>query len=412
MVPTLNDYRDVAPPGSVEILERMAKPLKGVTLAHVNSTRYGGGVAEILARQIPLMEELGIKVRWEVIEGRPAFFAVTKAFHNTLQGTPQKITDEMLQEYLECNRENARRVDLESDLVIIHDPQPAPLIDYCRQRLQKKGKWIWRCHIDLSRPVRRVWGFLRQFVVKYDGAIFSLPAFAQKLPIPQYLISPSIDPLSEKNRELTREEIDRVFERLKIPRDKPILLQVSRYDWFKDPIGVIQAYQMVKKRKGCRLVLAGGGAADDPEGKEVLERVREAAGDDPDCHVLELPPDAHHEINALQRGATIVLQKSTKEGFGLTVAEAMWKGKPVIGGAVGGINTQIVWGVTGYTVNSVEGAAFRIFYLLNNPGLMKEMGKQAREFARQNLIVSRHLRDYLTLMTVVLRRGETAVSLR
>jgi len=389
----LEDYRDVTPAGAVDFLYRLSERVKGMSMVNVNSTKYGGGVAEILHRLIPMLNEVGVQARWEVIQGADEFYACTKAFHNALQGAEQVITQKMLDAYLETNRENAKRLPLDAEVMLIHDPQPAALIDY-----RTAGKWIWRCHIDASQPIRRVWNFLRQYVVKYDAAVFSLPRFAQRLPIPQFLIYPSIDPLSEKNRDLTEAEVDAHLGRLKIPRDKPILLQVSRFDRFKDPVGVISAYRIVKKHNDCRLVLAGGGAADDPEGKAVLAEVQAAAGEDPDIHVLELPPDAHLAINALQRAATIVLQKSTKEGFGLTVAEAMWKGKPVIGGAAGGITAQIIYDVTGYTVNSVEGAAFRIRHLLNNPDVREKMGQDAKEYVRQNFLITRHLRDYLSLL--------------
>ncbi len=401
----LEQYREIAPPGTVDLLFRLARPLRGKQMLHVNSTKLGGGVAEILRNLIPLFQELEIDARWEVISGTEDFFNVTKAFHNTLQGQDQAVTPEMLRSYLDTNRENARRFSLEADFVIIHDPQPAALIDYRPSR----GKWIWRCHIDVSRPQWRVWNFLRKYVVKYDGAIFSLPRFAQRLPIPQFLIHPSIDPLSDKNREMAPEEMDVILARLKIPLDKPILLQVSRFDRFKDPLGVIQSYRLVKKHHDVRLVLAGGGATDDPEGELVLSEVREAARGDADIHILLLPPDANLEINALQRAAAIVLQKSLREGFGLTVAEAMWKGKPVIGGFTGGITVQLVYGVTGFTVNSVEGAAFRIHYLLDNPEIMTKMGQNAREFVRQNFI-TRNLGDYLALMAYLQGREETGRS--
>jgi len=392
----LEDYREVAPAGAVDFLYRLSERVKGMSMVNVNSTKYGGGVAEILHRLIPMLNEVGVEARWEVIQGADEFYACTKAFHNTLQGTEQVITQKMLDAYVETNRENAKRLLLDADIILIHDPQPAALIDY-----RTVGKWVWRCHIDVSQPIRRVWNFLRQYVVKYDAAVFSLPRFAQRLPVPQFLVYPSIDPLSDKNRDLTEAEVDAHLGKLGIPRDKPILLQVSRFDRFKDPVGVISAYRTVKKHNDCRLVLAGGGAADDPEGKAVLAEVQAAAGQDPDIHVLDLPPDAHLAINALQRAATIVLQKSTKEGFGLTVAEAMWKGKPVIGGAAGGITAQIIYDVTGYSVNSVEGATYRIRHLLNDPDVREKMGRDAREYVRQNFLITRHLRDYLTLMYVV-----------
>ncbi|KPK93329.1 MAG: glycosyl transferase family 1 [Deltaproteobacteria bacterium SM23_61] len=393
----LEAYREIAPQGIVDFLYRMAEKMQGKKIIHVNSTKLGGGVAEILRSLVPLLQSVGLDAQWEVIGGNEEFFSTTKAFHNALQGQEQKIPPTMLENYLEVNRENAQNISLDADFVVIHDPQPAALIQY----RPPKGKWIWRCHIDVSQPQRKVWDFLRQFVVSYDGTIFSLPRFAQRLPIPQFLIHPSIDPLSDKNRDLTPEEQQEILRRLEVSTDKPILLQVSRFDRFKDPLGVIQAYRLVKKHHDLRLVLAGGGATDDPEGETVLEEVREAAQDDPDIQILLLPPDAYLEINALQRAAAIVLQKSLREGFGLTVAEAMWKGKPVIGGFTGGITVQLVYGVTGFTVNSVEGAAFRIHHLLDNPEVMNKMGQDAREFVRRNFLITRHLGDYLALINYV-----------
>lgn len=312
---SLDDYRTVTPKGTVQFLRCLGERVRGRRFLHVNSTRYGGGVAEILNRLVPIMTDLGVDARWEVIKGDAAFFAVTKALHNALQGREELITKAMLNHYAEINRENARHLPLEGDLVLIHDPQPAPLINY----RPAEGKWVWRCHIDLSHPQRQVWRHLRKYVAGYNAAVFSLPKFSQQIPIPQFLVYPSIDPLSDKNRELSTDEIDEMLARMDIPRDKPILLQVSRFDRFKDPVGVIKAYRLVKKHYDCHLILAGGTAQDDPEGQEVLAEVREEAGHDPDIHILELPPDAHLQINALQRAATIILQKSLREGFGLTV---------------------------------------------------------------------------------------------
>ncbi|MFQ5846247.1 MAG: glycosyltransferase [Candidatus Methylomirabilales bacterium] len=393
----LEDYREVAPPGSVDLLYRLSEKVKGRSLLNINSTRFGGGVAEMLNRLVPLLNELGVKATWEVIQGSDEFFAVTKAFHNALQGREREISERLYRAYLECNRENAKRLLFDADMILVHDPQPAALIDYG----PRVGKWVWRCHLDISHPARRVWRFLRNYVVKYDAAIFSLPTFAQKLSIPQFLVYPSIDPLSDKNRELSRREVTKILNTLGVPQDKPILVQVSRFDHFKDPVGVIQAYRIVKKHNDCRLVLAGSRAADDPEGRAVVEEVTEVAGQDPDIHILELPPDANLEINALQRAASIILQKSIKEGFGLTVSEAMWKGKPVIGGDAGGITVQILYYLTGYTVSSVEGAAFRIRYLLNNPKVARKMGADAKEHVRRNFLITRHLTDYLTLMAAL-----------
>ena len=392
---TLDSYREVAPKGTVDLLYKLAKRLEGRSVLHINSTRVGGGVAEILHRFIPLFNELGIKADWNVISGSPLFYKTTKSFHNALQGQRVRISQEMYNEFKKTNRENAKNSSFDYDVVVIHDPQPAGFIT----RKRKGSKWLWRCHIDISRPDRKVWYYLKDYVSRYDGAIFSLPSFAQKLSIPQYLIYPSIDPLSDKNRDLSEEEIRAVLEKYAIPIDRPFILQVSRFDQFKDPLGVIEAYKIVKKYNDCCLVLAGGGATDDPEGEQVLSEVQKAASHDKDIFIVDLPPDSNLEINALQRSATVILQKSTKEGFGLTVAEAMWKGKPVIGGAVGGITVQVISGETGFTVHSIEGCAYRIRYLLNNPSDSSQMGTKAKEYARRNFLITRHLSDYLALMT-------------
>ena len=391
----LDDYRDSATKGTVDFLYRLSDLVKGRSFLHVNAVRYGGGMAEILRRLVPMLTSLGVEARWEVLAGDQEFFDTTKRFGNALQGQEQPFTEQMSQSYLKINKRNAQVLNLDADLVMVHDPEPAALIEN-----RKGGKWIWRCYLDLSQPQRRAWSFLRHFVVRYDAAIFSVTGFAQRLPIPKFLIYPSIDPLSEKNREMSRMEVNQAMDRLGISRDKPILLQVARFDRFKDPIGTIAAYRMVKKHFDCRLVLAGGGVANDPDGEAMLARVRTTVGHDSDIHVLQLPPEADGEINALQRAATIVIQKSIKEGFGLAVSEAMWKGKPVVGGTAGGIADQIVDGVTGYTVHSVEGAAFRIRHLLSNPGLSQRMGGAAREHVRRNFLITRHLSDYLTLLKI------------
>ncbi|MFQ5896186.1 MAG: glycosyltransferase, partial [Nitrospinota bacterium] len=364
------------------------------------SVRRGGGVAEILRRFLVLLGDLGLEVRWEVIEGPPPFFELTKSIHNGLQGQEVSIPDSMWELYRVTNEENARRLDLEADFVIVHDPQPAPLVEHRRPG----GIWVWRCHIDASSPQRNVWRVLRDHVTRYDAAIFSLSQFYHRLSTPAFIINPAIDPLSEKNCAIAPQEVDAITERLGVPRDKPLLLQVSRFDRFKDPLGVIQAYQLVKKRLDCRLVLAGGTAADDPEGEEVLAQVREAARGDPDIHILLLPPTAHREINALQRAADVVIQKSTREGFGLTVSEAMWKGKPVVAGHAGGLILQVVYGRTGYTVTSVEGCAYRIQLLLNHPRRRRELGYFAQEHVRARFLVTRLLADYMALLRMLEQR--------
>ncbi|MEW6331737.1 MAG: glycosyltransferase [Pseudomonadota bacterium] len=408
----LSEYAGVVGEDVVDHLRQLAAPLKGMKVVHVNSTRQGGGVAEILSWLIPLQRELGMEARWEVISGKNEFYQCTKHFHNALQGNPTLIADSLLQAYEATNRDAAEELGpvlRDADVVFIHDPQPAALLKHFPAR---KGKWIWRCHIDASHPYRPVWKYLRGLVAGYDASIFSLADFAQMLPHTVYLVPPSIDPLSEKNMELGPEEIHGACARFDIDPARPMMLQVSRFDRFKDPIGVIEAYrQATAFIPALQLVLAGGGASDDPEGEAVLAEVRAAAQDDPDIHILLLPPDAHRTINALQRAADFVLQKSLKEGFGLTVAEAMWKGKPVIGGDTGGIRLQVINHHTGFLVNSPEGAALRIRYLLHHREKLAEMGGKAREFVRQNFLTTRQLREYLTLMVGLTHGAEDRVRL-
>ena len=396
---TLDDYAEVTGRDVINHLRQLAQPLKGMRIVHVNSTRVGGGVAEILVKLVPLMCELGLEASWEVIEGNDEFFQCTKGMHNALQGNQVNIPEKLLRTYESVNRKNGEQLRdklKDADFVFIHDPQPAPLLGTCPDR---KGKWTWRCHIDASRPFRPVWKYLRQFVAGYDASIFSLSDFAQTLPHPQYIIPPSIDPLSEKNAELSHEAVRSVTDSFELDPDRPLLVQISRFDRFKDPVGVIKAYQLVKKFiPEQQLVLAGGGATDDPEGEAVLAEVKQMAADDPDVHVLLLPPDSNRTVNALQRAATIVIQKSIREGFGLTVTEAMWKGKPVIGGDTGGIRLQVINFNTGFRVGTPEGAALRIRYLLHQPQLMATIGEKAKQFVTENFLLTRHLREYLTLM--------------
>jgi trehalose synthase len=404
----LNDYIPIVGQEIIDQLHRLADRLGPRRFVHINSTRSGGGVAEILSRAVPLLNQLGLETVWEVIIGDPDFFEVTKAMHNGLQGDKVKFTPAMTDHYRQINKENARRFQWEADFVLVHDPQPAALIEDLRPQARN---WVWRCHIDASRPQRPVWKYLRQFVKQYDASVFSMSKFAQNLPHPQYLIHPSIDPLSDKNRELTQVEVKKALDKLGIKRDRPIILQVSRFDSFKDPWGVIQAFKLVRKHTSCQLILVGGEAIDDPEGPEILARVEEAAAGDPDITVLLLPPDSHYEINALQHAADVIVQKSVREGFGLTVTEAMWKGKPVIGGAVGGIVLQIRDYHTGFLVHSPEGCAFRIRYLLHRPEMSRRMGKLAKEFARRHFLITRHLRDYLTLMLFIDNPGSHIIEL-
>lgn len=388
-------YRNFAPQGDIQLIEKLCDQLKGKTFLHVNSTREGGGVAEILQRMIPLMNSFEINARWDVIKGDTRFFDITKKIHNGLQGNDVTITREMWDHHHDVNRANAGTMDLRADAVLIHDPQPVPLIE---QRKNSKGSyWMWRCHIDVSNPVGEVWDNIKKYAEGYNSAIFSVAKFARALPVDEIFVTPSIDPLSDKNRELTQKEIDDVVRKFNISLDRPIILQVSRFDRFKDPIGVIKAFRIVRKYTECQLILAGSPATDDPEGEAVLNEVREFADNDPDINILLIPPFSDKEINALQRISCVILQKSLREGFGLTVSEAMWKEKPVIGGAVGGIPLQIINNITGFLVHSVEGAAFRIRQFLNNPEMAVRMGKRGKEYVRHNFLITRQIRDYLSL---------------
>ena len=394
MAISLNAYREIAPPGRVDLLYRLSQQTVGKRMLHITGNRTGGEIGEILHTLIPLLTEVGLDVRWEQIKGGGSFHDAVQTFRNGLQGEDVKVPDALLDGYREAINQMGRTLDLTADSVISHDPDTLGLIDYA----PTDSRWIWRCYLDASRPQRKTWAFLRPYIIKYDAAVFSLPQFAQPLPVPQFLVYPSIDPLNDKNRELEPDEITEILDKLQIARDKPILLQVSRFTRSKDLRGVIEAYRLVKSHFDCRLVLAGTASVDDLDEQAVLNDVRDAAAKDEDIHVVPLPPESSLEINALQRAATIVIQKSRREGFGLSVTEAMWKGKPVIGSETGGITLQIMYGLTGYTSNSVEGTAFYARHLLNNPAVALEMGGRARDRVRQNFLITRHLEDYLSLL--------------
>jgi trehalose synthase len=385
----MEEYVPIVGQSIVDDLRLLGEKLQGKVIQHINSTSVGGGVAEILNRMVPLLRDLGVDTRWDLIKGGEQFFAVTKKFHNALHGRPQEITVRDFEVFRETSAENIRDVNIYGDIVFVHDPQPAALIER-----RDDNKWIWRCHIDVSNPDRKVWKFLRRYVVCYDSAVFSAPSFSQQLPIRQFLIAPSIDPLSDKNRDLSDDVIEAVLDKYGIQRDKPIVTQVSRFDRLKDPVGVIEAYSQVKRYFDCQLILAGGTATDDPEGAQVLEEVQAKAQSDPDIHILLLPQN-DIEINALQRASTVIVQKSIKEGFGLTVSEALWKGKPIVASNVGGIPLQVKHKYSGLLCHSVEGAAFAIKQLLSSPEYARKLGENGREHVRNNFLLTRHLRDYM-----------------
>ena len=407
--PHLDDYRAIVGQGQLDTLRFLAKEVQGKTIKLVNSTAVGGGVAEMLNRMVPLLSELEVPTHWDVITGGNDFFEITKAFHNALHGAPYELTQAAKNIFLMYNEQNRQRMHFGEDLVVIHDPQPVGLI---LSRPQTRANWVWRCHVDLSNPNLAVWEFLRPLVEQFDAAIFSSQSFARQLPIPQYLFYPCIDPLSEKNKEMPDWQIQQICDEFGIDRSRPVVTQVSRFDRLKDPVGVVQAYKLAKKYVDCQLVLAGGGATDDPEGATVLQEVKEAAGSDPDIIILDLPPWCAVQINAIQRASTIIVQKSLKEGFGLTVTEALWKGKPTIAGAAGGIPNQIMHKLTGVLVHSVEGCAFQIRYLLTHPEFARSIGTAGREQVKENFLMTTNAKRWLLLFRILeqgkARRGHAA----
>ncbi len=408
MYKNILEYGKVIGQQTLETIFRIAERLSDKKVKMVNSTAVGGGVAEILNRLVPLMNELGIETYWEVIKGNEEFFNITKTIHNSLHGKEEPITPHMKEVFLEVNRANVKLMNFDENYIFIHDPQPIALIE---QRNNHEAKWIWRCHIDVSSPYEPVWNFIKNYVERYDVSIFSAPSFAHELKIPQYQISPSIDPLSLKNREVSLREIENLLQKYKIDPERPIITQISRFDKLKDPLGVIETYKLVKKSIDCQLILAGGTATDDPESVEILPQILSRAEGDPDIHIIELPPNSDLEVNILQRASTIILQKSLKEGFALTVTEALWKKKPVVASAVGGIPLQVIHNYTGLLVHSIEGASYKIRYLLNNPALARKLGENGQQHVRHNFLITRHLRDYLLLLIALNHPNQSIINL-
>lgn len=387
---SVEDYEPLVGSETVERLLKKAEALRDLHIVNVNSTYYGGGVAEILSSLTLLMNSSGIRTGWRVIEGRPDFFSVTKKMHNALQGADINFTDLKVQIYEEVAFENAARLHLDHDVVIVHDPQPLPLI----QHFRKKAPWIWRCHLDLSQPHPDVWAYMAPLVERYDAVVLSLPEYAQNLGTPQRFIMPAINPFSTTNKELSDAEIADRFAHYDIPTDLPLVVQVSRFDRWKDPHGVIDSFQIARKQVDCTLVLVGNVATDDPEGQEVFASLCRCAEDR--IRILSVQDTAL--VNALQRRATVILQKSIREGFGLTVTEAMWKRAAVIGGNVGGIKHQIQDGVNGFLVNNVEQTAARIVELVKDPALRERLGRNARETVRSRFLMTRVMEDWLDLI--------------
>ena len=395
---SLNDYIDIIGKEEIESIKKLALPLKGKKVVHINATSFGGGVAEILSALVPLMQDVGIDAEWQVIQGTDDFFNVTKSIHNGLQGMDVPFTKEMKEIFLKNNQLNEKLFEGEYDFVVIHDPQPVAILNY---RQEKKGKWIWRFHIDPTSSQEKIWQFIRPFIEKHDAAIFTLKEYAKdNLKLKNIaIISPAIDPLSPKNMDLDQEEIENIVAKYKVDPDRPIITQVSRFDPWKDPLGVIDMYRMVKREvKDVQLVLIASMANDDPEGWEYYEKTARHAGEDYDIHLLSnLNGVGNLEVNVFQRASDVIIQKSLREGFGLVITEALWKGKPVVAANVGGIPLQVDNRRTGYLVGDISECAERVIHLLKDSEIANKMGTSGKEYVRKNFLITRLLKDYLNL---------------
>lgn len=397
----LNDYRDIVGDKVISKIYEKARKLYGKRIIHLNSTYLGGGVAEILNSLVPLFNDIGIDAGWRIIRGNPDLFSITKKFHNALQGDRINLTEIKKRLYIQASEEFSVYTHLDHDCVIIHDPQPLPLINYYR----KMQPWIWRCHVDISHPDEQLWECLKGFILKYDVAIVSSEEYKKDdLYVEQRVIHPVIDPLSPKNMELNNNNIPKYLKKFGIPTDKPLLTQISRFDKWKDPEGVIEVFKLVKQKVDCRLVLCGSMATDDPEGVKMFKKVEKRANrlvETGDIHLIT--SENNILVNALQRKSDVIIQKSLREGFGLVVSEALWKEKPVVASRVGGIPLQIIDGENGFLVepDDKQGFADRIVEIMRHPDLGKEMGKKAKESVKKKFLITRLLSDYLDLLKEV-----------
>jgi trehalose synthase len=386
----LEDYEPLIGRENVERIREKARRLKGLRVVNFNSTYYGGGVAETLSALTLLWNSLGLHTEWRVIQGTPDFFSITKKMHNALQGAEIDLSSIKKEIYEQVIYENSVRNFLDHDFIIVHDPQPLPLIEH----YEKKSPWIWRCHLDLSQPDAGIWKYLIRWIDSYDAVVLSCEEFVQKMKPPHRVIMPAINPFNIKNRKLNDKEIDERLAHYEIPTDLPLVIQISRFDPWKDPKGVVEAFKLASKEVDARLVLLGNFATDDPEGEEIFRSLCACRNE----RILILTSgDDSALVNALQTRAAVVLQKSLREGFGLTVAEAMWKSRAVIGGNVGGIRYQIEDGVDGFLVSSNEEAAERIVRLVKDARLREEMGRKARETVRKEFLLARYAEEYLDL---------------
>jgi trehalose synthase len=398
---TMEDYRDIVGDAVISNIYRKARKFYGKRILEINSTYSGGGVAEMLSSFIHLMNDLGIETDWDILHGSPDFFEITKLFHNALQGKPADLTMNKKHMYLQTNEEFYMYTHINHDLVIVHDPQPLPLIKFYK----KRQPWIWRCHIDISNPDKNLWEFLKPFILRYDMAILSNEKYKKNdLPVEQKIVYPAIDPLSTKNIDISDEAIEKTLRKFDVKTDKPLITQISRYDPWKDPEGVLEVFKLVKEKVDCRLLLCGSMASDDPEGLRIYERIKRKAdrlirsGD-----VILLNTENNILVNSLQRRSAVIVQKSLREGFGLTISEALWKETPVVASNVGGIPLQIINGENGFLVDpyDIKDCANKVITLLQNPALAKDMGKKGKEMVRKNFLITRLVQDYLDMLNLI-----------
>jgi len=399
---TMEDYRDIVGDGVISNIYRKARKFYGKRILEINSTYSGGGVAEMLSSFIHLMNDIGIDTDWGILHGTPDFFEITKLFHNGLQGKPADLTESKRQVYLQTNEEFYMYTHINHDLVIVHDPQPLPLIKF----FKKRQPWVWRCHIDISNPDKGLWEFLKPFILRYDMAILSNETYKKNdLPVEQKIMYPAIDPLSTKNIDISDEVIEKTLIKFDVKTDKPLITQISRYDPWKDPEGVLEMFKLVKEKVDCRLILCGSMATDDPEGLRIYENIRMKAnklirnGD-----VVLLNTENNTLVNSLQRKSAVVVQKSIREGFGLTISEALWKETPVVASNVGGIPIQIIDGENGFLVDphDIKDCANKVITLLQNPAEAEDMGKKGKEIVRKNFLITRLVQDYLDMLSQLL----------
>lgn len=398
---TVNDYREIVGDKIISEIYKKSRKLSGKSVVHINSTYYGGGVAEILSSLIPLMNDVGLDAGWRTLRGSPDMFAITKKFHNALQGDSIHLTSIKKELYRKTNEDFSAYTHLNHDFVIIHDPQPLPLIQFYK----RKQPWIWRCHIDLSHPNSKLWHFLKGYILQYDNVIISHESYRNDIPFEEKIISPVIDPLTPKNMDLSEKVINKYLHKFGIPTDKPLVTQISRFDKWKDPIGVINTFKLVKEKVDCRLILCGSMAGDDPEGIEIYETVEREANDlIGKGDVILLNINNNILVNILQRVSDVIIQKSIREGFGLTITEALWKETPVVASNVGGIPLQITNGEDGFLFepNDLDGFAKKIIEILKDPKSFKKVGKKGKEKVRNNFLITRLLGDYLDLLNEVL----------